>query len=369
MKLKFTLSALFVALFSFASFAITIEPDSVKINKRLWLYFGWQEDHPKAISVMGGALYSRRPQLPAQDGHSWYFSKEAWHSDSNKPLFFMLSVDGSAPFYPDEFSPTRRTDIHWHLAEGSLPFPVSCWEYNGVKMQITHLGRRILDNSVNAVYTQVVITNTDEKPHEVSLQVVGESAPERCFFLHKAKYTSEQKAIITDAVSLKPGKSKTFELVSPANGKAEKEAILASGSFKENYQAEKEAILSRMDNLTMPVALPDERFIDMWKASMTYMWNATVKTNDDYEQRGSGGNIHGFYQYDRPFDHDVPDMAIQYIIEGDTNAGNYIIDIPYCVDNIANVKVEGGNLISIDSSKGKAIVTGNSTKITLALNK
>lgn len=294
MKLRFTLLALFFSLISLSSFATSVEPDSVKINKRLWLYFGWEEDHPKSISVMGGALYSRRPQLPNNDNHSWHCTKEAWHSNSSKPLFFMLSVDGSAPFYPDEFSPTKRKDIHWHLAEGSLPFPVSCWEYNGVKMQITHVGRRILDNSVNAVYTQVVVTNTDDKPHEVSLSVVGESAPERCFFLHKAKYASEPKAIIGRGISDKwilSGKPIAWERVHINGGKMI------------NLQICKES------------------------------------------------------------------SNIEVDIEGDTNDGNYIIDIPYCVNNIANVKVEGGSLINFDSKTGKVVVSGNSTKIIIGLIK
>lgn len=325
MKIKISLLIAFIAISCFSVKASSIEPDSVKVNKVNWVYFGWEEDHPKANSLMGGGLYARRPKLLKRDNHSWEFSKEAWHKDSDKPLFFMLSVDGADPFYPDEFSITRRKDIDWHLAEGSLPFPVSSWEHEGVRLQVTHVGRRLLDNSVNAVYTQVIMTNVDDKAHEVSLHVIGESAPERCFFLGKAKYSSEPKALVTKLSKLNPGKSQTFSFVIPANGTASKEDIIANGSFEDNYAAEKAQIESRMSRLTMPVSLPDERFIDMWKAAMTYMWHATVKTPYDYEQRGSGGNIYGFYQYDRTFDHDVPDMVIQYIIEGDWDVARQIM--------------------------------------------
>jgi hypothetical protein len=44
----------------------------------------------------------------------------------------------------------------------------------------------------------------------------------------------------------------------------------------------------------------------------------------DYEQRDSGGNVCGFYQYDRVFDHDVPDMVVQYIMEGNWDVARQI---------------------------------------------
>lgn len=98
---------------------------------------------------------------------------------------------------------------------------------------------------------------TADKTHEVALSVVGNSAPERCFFLNKVKYTSLKKSLTTIPVKLKPGKSQTFELVAPANGKADKNAIIANGSFDDNYAAEKSLIQTLMSRLTMPVALPD----------------------------------------------------------------------------------------------------------------
>ena len=47
---------------------LEIAPDNLLISedlldKRHWLFFGWEEDHPKAISLMGGTLYPRRPKL------------------------------------------------------------------------------------------------------------------------------------------------------------------------------------------------------------------------------------------------------------------------------------------------------------------
>ena len=119
-------------------------PDESLLDKRHWLYFGWAEDHPKAISLMGGAVYPRRPKLPKKDDHSWDYSRVPWHKNSSDPVLFMLSVDNSTPYYPDENNIYRRKIIHWSVAEGYLPFPVSQWEKDQIKVKITHVGRRIL---------------------------------------------------------------------------------------------------------------------------------------------------------------------------------------------------------------------------------
>ena len=102
-------------------------PEERLLDKRHWLYFGWAEDHPKAISLMGGGVYPRRPRLPQRDDHSWEYSREPWHKHSSDLVMFMMSVDHSAPYYPDEHNIYRRKIIYWSLAEGYLPFPVSQW--------------------------------------------------------------------------------------------------------------------------------------------------------------------------------------------------------------------------------------------------
>ena len=52
MKLNFLL--LIFAVAPLTVLESDINPDSIKINKRNWVYFGWEEDHPKANSLMGG---------------------------------------------------------------------------------------------------------------------------------------------------------------------------------------------------------------------------------------------------------------------------------------------------------------------------
>ena len=300
--------------------------DESLLDKRHWLYFGWAEDHPKAISLMGGAVYPRRPQLPKKDDHSWDYSRMPWHKNSSDIVMFMLSVDKSTPYYPDETNIYRRKIIHWSVAEDYLPFPVSHWEKDHIKVKITHVGRRILKNSVNAVYTQVSLTNTDRISHQVVLHVSGKHVVERVFPTQKVTLKKPDVHRIEIPATLLAGKSLTYEFVLPANGSADIRDILDEGGFSEQYINAKTEIDRVMEGLTHPVSLPYEELSNLWKASMPNMWNATVKTPEDYEQRGSGGNVFGFYQYDRAFDHDVPDMAIQYILEGYWDVARQIME-------------------------------------------
>jgi hypothetical protein len=306
--------------------AASVDIDSANIDLHQWMYFGWEEDHPKAIALMGGGLYPRRPKLPANDDESWKYSKIMGSKNCDKLILFELSVDGSAPFYPNEKSLTRKTDIHWSRAEGYLPFPVSSWQHEGVAIQITHVGRRLCNGNLDAVFTRVQMINADAKKHSVSLRVCGQSVSSRTFPLGNYRLFLSDDAITTNPVKLSSGSKIVYEWVSLANGEVSRELLQALGGFSSQYQAEKRRITSKMKKLTMPVSLPDEGYVNLWKSSMTDMWNATVKTSFDYEQRGSGGNVYGYYQYDRTFNHDVPDMVIAYIMEGNWDVARQIMD-------------------------------------------
>ena len=286
------------------------------LDKQHWLYFGWEEDHPKAISLMGGAVYPRRPRLPRRDDHSWGYSKDPWHKNSSDVVVFLLSVDDSEPFYPSERDPERRKNIQWNIAENYLPFPTSAWEKDKIKMQITHFGKRILNKEVNAVYSEIQITNTDTKSHEVKLIVNGNYVSERVFPTANFSVNTINPHRLEIPIRLNQGEKAVFEFVLPANGKADISEILKEGGFGKQYSSEKKYIDDTLVELTHPVSLPDNELINLWQSSVFNMLNATVKTPVDYEQRGSGGNVFGFYQYDRVFAHDVPDMVVQYIIEG-----------------------------------------------------
>ena len=317
---------LFLALFLLSTtdiFAAGIE-EPQNLDKRHWLYFGWEEDHPKAISLMGGGVYARRPRTGRDDGISYRYAKEAWNKNSDKGVFFLIGVDGGELYYPNEKSKDRKETIKWHLAEGYLPFPVSKWQHNNIEVEITHFGKRHLDNIINVVYSQVRIKNLDKTSHKVKLAVQGEGVAERVFPLKKTELTDKADNQLDIDTELAPGKEAVCQFVLPANGTAALKSIMAMGSFEKNYAAEKARILSRMEKLTNPVALPDHRFIELWKSSMTNMWNATVQAYDELEQHGSGGNL-SVYQYDRVFNHDVPDMVVQYILEGNTDFARRIM--------------------------------------------
>ena len=61
------------------------------------------------------------------------------------------------------------------------------------------------------------------------------------------------------------------------------------------------------------------------------------------------------------------DSTIEVAIDGDTNTGNYLIDIPYCVGKIKDVIVDGGSVVTMDFAMGKVTVTGGSKKISIKL--
>jgi hypothetical protein len=287
-----------------------------QITKKHWLYFGWMDDHPKAISLMGGALFPRRPKLPNMDDHSWHFSKEPWHPNASNIIMFLMQVDDGDIFCPDEKAPDRRQRIQWSLANEYLPSPVSIWSKDGIEFRIQHFGEKILNDSVNAVYSRIILTNKEKNNRKVRLLLNGVNVSERCFPLGNFKMKKESDGLMSLEVMLSSNETARYDFISPANGQSSKNALFSAGTFDDRFKEMAKAIDSKIEELTHPTELPDDRLVKLWKSSQPFMWHATVKTPEDYEQRGSGGNVYGFYQYDRVFDHDVPNMVIQYIIEG-----------------------------------------------------
>ena len=301
--------------------------DENQLAKRHYIYFGWSEMHPKANSLMGGALYPRRPRMiKGENGDQiWANTQPAWHKNSMDVVMFLLSVDEGAPYYPDEFADDRRETIKWSLAEDYLPAPTSAWEKDHVEMKIQHFGRRLLNDKANVIYSRVELKNLDDKPHQLKLLLNGNNVSERAFEVGDFKVHKENEHIIYTEYEIEAGESVTCDFVIPANGVASKEEILKEGGYDRNYHLMKTEIDDKMSGLTMPVSLPDERFVNLWKSSMPYMWNATVLTPTDLQQRADGGNVAGFPQYDHTFNHDIPNMAIQYTIEGNWELARQIM--------------------------------------------
>ena len=301
--------------------------DENLLDKRHYIYFGWDEVHPKAISLMGGALYPRRPRMVKgeDDLQIWEYSQPAWHKNSMDVVLFLLAVDGGQPYYPDENAANRRESIKWSLAEDYLPAPVSVWEKDSVEVKIQHFGRRLMHDKANVVYTRVELKNRDNKAHRVKLMVNGNNVADRTFNLGSFNLQKENNHLLYADYEIEANGTKVFDFVFPANGTAGKEEILKEGGYDRNYHIMKSETDKKMSEMTMPVSLPDERFISLWKSSMSYMWNATVKTPFDLQQRADGGNVAGFPQYDHTFNHDIPDMVIQYIMEGNLKLAREIM--------------------------------------------
>jgi len=113
-----------------------------------WLYIGWENDHPKSWTFMGGGL------APGQ-----------------QPVIQYTVTIGDQTYCPDELAPDRKANIKWYLREGYLPCPVSQWEAGTIKVEIRHFANRILNDSLTAVYSRVCLTNTSAFHQKVRLNI------------------------------------------------------------------------------------------------------------------------------------------------------------------------------------------------------
>jgi hypothetical protein len=113
-----------------------------------WLYVGWENDHPKSWTFMGGGL------APGQQS----------------VIQYTLTI-GDQVYYPDELAPDRQKEIRWYLREGYLPCPVSEWGAGPVKVEIQHFVNRILDDNLTAVYSRVRLTNTSRSNQKMRLNL------------------------------------------------------------------------------------------------------------------------------------------------------------------------------------------------------
>ncbi len=137
-----------------------VQPERAAIGKPLyehdplkWLYLGWENDHPKSWTFMGGGLAPGQQSL----------------------IQYTLTV-GDKVYCPNELAPDRKSKIKWYLREGYLPCPISEWDAGPVNLQIQHFANRILNDTLTAVYTRVRLTNTSGSRQSVSLNLnVGSS--------------------------------------------------------------------------------------------------------------------------------------------------------------------------------------------------
>src|ERR1035441_9783144 len=113
-----------------------------------WLYIGWENDHPKSWTFMGGGV---SPGL-------------------RDTIQFAVSLNRRT-HYPDEFALYRKKKIKWYLKEGFLPVPVSEWDAGPVHVTIQHFADRILNDTATAVYSRVELRSSSAKETPGDLEI------------------------------------------------------------------------------------------------------------------------------------------------------------------------------------------------------
>jgi len=283
------------------------EPLMYRVNPKHWLYFGWENDYPKSLSFMGGTLAPGR----------------------GTKIQYVVDVDGST-HYPDEYAADRRSRIKWYLADKFMPSPVSEWEAGNVGVKIQHFSVRreekmFLDATV--VFTRISLTNNGHQDQTARLNV--NAGPMVEVPLTHVPGRSDDRSMAFD-VPLAPGETADLDFATEANGLISTADILGLGGFDENYAYMSDHFRERASGLTRPVSLPEPRMVEMYTANQIVMWESIVLLpNGDYEMRASGGNPTGLYQYDRTFSHDVPNMVVQFIKEGDLEVARNIMESKY----------------------------------------
>lgn len=269
-----------------------------------WLYIGWENDHPKSWTFMGGGV---APGL-------------------RDTIQYTVTVDGKT-YAPDEFALDRKALIKWHLRDGYLPCPISEWMAGTIHVEIQHFANRVLSDRLTAVYSRVLVTNTTASRKSVRLNV--SSIPDVEIPLSEACTGQGDTGMYFD-VSVNPGKSATEDFVTFASGSEVEPAVLKSaGGFDANYEAMRKYWDSRMAGLAEPINLPVAGMVEMYKSIQITTWENMVKNGEDYEIHAAPRNPFNSDNYDQPFSHDAPNYVDQYMREGDFNTAKRMLASKY----------------------------------------
>ncbi len=274
--------------------------DLYKNDKSHWLYIGWENDATKAFTFMAGAVAPTRGSV----------------------IQYAVDVN-SIPFVPDESAADRKTKIKWCLSEGYLPSPVSEWDADTVHVRIQHFANRVLDDSATVLYSRVTLTNATAATANVSLRINAGATVEIPL---TGPPTSSSADSMSYTISLNSGANTTVDFAALVSGNATAPQIVGAGTFDANYAAMRSYYSDRIQGLTYPVSLPDTDMVSLYKNAMITLWETVVqKSPSDYEMHGSSGNPAGFYSYDRPFNHDLPNIAEELMREGDYELAKKLI--------------------------------------------
>ncbi|NJA54987.1 hypothetical protein [Streptomyces sp. NEAU-H3] len=274
-------------------------PPAASPNPLHYLYLGWEGDTSKPLTFPGGAV----------------------SLDHKKAIGYGLTIGGTT-YAPDETENTGLRDrISWTLAEGYLPSPVSTWNAGPVRVTVQHFAHRVLDDSATAVYTRVTVTNPTATTQQATLGVGAAPSTE-------IPLTAKPSGTGTDsadyALSIPAGKSVSTDFVARSAGTADAAQLTGAGGFNAHYSAMAAYWKGRLAQTAVPASLPEEGLATMYKAEQIISWMTTAKTPDgqggtNHELRSSGGAPANapFHGYDVVYSHDAPDIAAQYIREGD----------------------------------------------------
>ena len=273
-----------------------IGPKLYEYDLLKWLYIGWENDHPKSWTFMGGGM---SPGIAPGVGPA---------------IQYTVTLDGKT-YFPDEFSPDRKSQIHWSLRDGYLPCPVSRWQAGPIHVEIQHFANRILEDKLTAVYSRVTMT-AHGTAHKVRLNI--NAGPDLEVPLSGAPTGYSENSMYFD-LSLQPGRAVSKDFVTFAAGSPVSPALMQSaGSFDFNYKSMSDYWHGRMAPLAAPVILPVPGMVDMYKSIQIMVWENMVKKGSDYEIHAAPPNPWSSVEnYDNAYSHDAPNYIDQYMREGD----------------------------------------------------
>jgi hypothetical protein len=321
------ITTIIAVLFAAVTLTTTISAaaDIYKNDTLHWLYIGWENDHPKSWTFMGGAV------APGQHARIQYAVRA-----------------GTTLYTPDEYAADRKPKIKWYLSEGYLPSPVSEWDAGHIHIKIQHFVYRILNGTTSAVYSRISLKNNAADSATARILINASSANE--IPLSGAPSLSGPDSMCYD-VKLSPGQTMLKDFVALSSGSATTSQLAGAGGFDDNYAAFSAYYKNRIQMLTHPVTLPDSNLVNMFKNAQITTWESMVKTGSaspQYELRGSGGSPGGpFHSYDLTYNHDVPNMATQLAREGDFALVKNILASNYYQANSGGTSIQNDFLDAV----------------------
>ena len=292
-----------------------------KNNTNHWLYIGWENHYPKSLVFMGGALCPNKKWKPK------YPDNAIMKSPLKKNIIqYGIIIDGEK-YFPDEFSKEQRKTIDWKIYDNVYPCTYSSWKAGPLKMMFRHFCMKLSNKNAVVIFTSVQIVNKSKRNIKFDF-IVNTSKSKHVPINIEPNLSNKSEMIFNSSIA----KSKTisFEFVSNVDKNLKPRTLRILGNFKNNLVLLRNHYNTELNGIAKPAQLPNMALKDFYQNIQITLWYSLVKTkNGDIEIRGSGGNPHTFYQYDRTFSHDVPDMVNQMIKDGDFGRAKSIIESSY----------------------------------------